>query len=184
MTAFCNPGYVNFNEQFKKSFSTSTNPPTPYSVEFDERIEAVPSSNSEYAEEKFQNLQDHNVNFERSSKVYVRKSEEPRTVGLQIDVSSSFYTERAYNRKSTSSIFLQNPKKIVHQVINEDQDDEKQEKNQENQENLKNNPKKITTEEDKYMSRFCIACNFDQPVRAKHCLACNKCVHKYDHHCT
>ena len=33
-------------------------------------------------------------------------------------------------------------------------------------------------------SRFCIVCNNDQPIRAKHCLVCEKCVHRYDHHCT
>ena len=38
--------------------------------------------------------------------------------------------------------------------------------------------------EDEFVARYCTVCNNDQPIRAKHCMACNKCVHRYDHHCT
>lgn len=37
---------------------------------------------------------------------------------------------------------------------------------------------------EEFMPRFCLACNVDQPVRAKHCRVCHKCVHRWDHHCT
>ena len=31
--------------------------------------------------------------------------------------------------------------------------------------------------------RRCGYCNIIQPLRAKHCEDCNRCVHRYDHHC-
>lgn len=31
--------------------------------------------------------------------------------------------------------------------------------------------------------RYCTVCNIEQPLRAKHCRSCNKCVSTYDHHC-
>lgn len=36
---------------------------------------------------------------------------------------------------------------------------------------------------DLYELRFCTVCNTDQPVRAKHCSECSRCVATYDHHC-
>jgi palmitoyltransferase len=35
-----------------------------------------------------------------------------------------------------------------------------------------------------FSSRFCLVCNVDQPVRARHCHSCKKCVYRWDHHCT
>ncbi|CAG9326035.1 unnamed protein product [Blepharisma stoltei] len=32
--------------------------------------------------------------------------------------------------------------------------------------------------------RYCTICQQDQPLRAKHCKYCNKCVYRSDHHCT
>jgi hypothetical protein len=34
-----------------------------------------------------------------------------------------------------------------------------------------------------YELRFCTVCNTDQPLRAKHCSDCRRCVATYDHHC-
>lgn len=31
--------------------------------------------------------------------------------------------------------------------------------------------------------RYCTLCNIDQPLRAKHCGVCKRCVARYDHHC-
>lgn len=31
--------------------------------------------------------------------------------------------------------------------------------------------------------RYCTVCNIEQPLRAKHCRICAKCVATYDHHC-
>lgn len=31
--------------------------------------------------------------------------------------------------------------------------------------------------------RYCTACNIEQPLRAKHCRICDKCISTYDHHC-
>ena len=31
--------------------------------------------------------------------------------------------------------------------------------------------------------RFCVACNVDQPIRAKHCRKCGFCLATHDHHC-
>ena len=31
--------------------------------------------------------------------------------------------------------------------------------------------------------RYCTVCNLEQPIRARHCKHCNKCVACYDHHC-
>ena len=31
--------------------------------------------------------------------------------------------------------------------------------------------------------RYCTLCNIDQPLRAKHCSICHRCVARYDHHC-
>ncbi|ETV94511.1 hypothetical protein H310_11820 [Aphanomyces invadans] len=36
---------------------------------------------------------------------------------------------------------------------------------------------------DATLRRFCHTCHVDQPPRAKHCNACNKCVAVFDHHC-
>lgn len=32
-------------------------------------------------------------------------------------------------------------------------------------------------------TRFCTICNFEQPIRAKHCRDCDRCVALHDHHC-
>ena len=31
--------------------------------------------------------------------------------------------------------------------------------------------------------RFCVICKMEQPLRAKHCKTCNRCVALHDHHC-
>lgn len=31
--------------------------------------------------------------------------------------------------------------------------------------------------------RYCTVCDVEQPLRAKHCKECNKCIAQYDHHC-
>ena len=31
--------------------------------------------------------------------------------------------------------------------------------------------------------RFCKVCNILQPYRTKHCHLCERCIHKFDHHC-
>jgi len=42
----------------------------------------------------------------------------------------------------------------------------------------------IESKEDEiYEPRYCTACNLEQPIRAKHCHTCNRCVNMYDHHC-
>lgn len=33
------------------------------------------------------------------------------------------------------------------------------------------------------MTRYCTACHIDQPIRAKHCSECKRCVATFDHHC-
>ena len=30
---------------------------------------------------------------------------------------------------------------------------------------------------------YCIKCDIYKPIRARHCSICNKCVHRFDHHC-
>jgi ribosomal protein L40E len=32
--------------------------------------------------------------------------------------------------------------------------------------------------------KFCVTCNMHRPLRASHCRECNRCVLKWDHHCT
>jgi len=32
--------------------------------------------------------------------------------------------------------------------------------------------------------RFCTVCHIDQPIRAKHCKVCDRCVETFDHHCS
>ena len=34
-----------------------------------------------------------------------------------------------------------------------------------------------------YETRYCTLCRIEQPVRAKHCKACKRCVSLHDHHC-
>ena len=34
-----------------------------------------------------------------------------------------------------------------------------------------------------YETRYCTLCRIEQPVRAKHCKACNRCLSLHDHHC-
>jgi len=31
--------------------------------------------------------------------------------------------------------------------------------------------------------KYCLPCNNEQPLRAKHCSFCKKCIPLYDHHC-
>lgn len=31
--------------------------------------------------------------------------------------------------------------------------------------------------------RYCTVCNLEQPIRARHCKHCERCVASYDHHC-
>ena len=31
--------------------------------------------------------------------------------------------------------------------------------------------------------RYCTKCGLEQPIRAKHCKDCERCVSQYDHHC-
>lgn len=68
---------------------------------------------------------------------------------------------------------------------NEEKNKENEEKNKENNKNPENpeeNPPK--PEEPSFIeTRFCTVCYLEQPLRAKHCRECGKCVALHDHHC-
>ena len=51
-------------------------------------------------------------------------------------------------------------------------------KNSDNNQSDSKNKEKLIPEK-----HFCEKCNIYQPTRTKHCDQCEKCVHKYDHHC-
>jgi hypothetical protein len=43
-------------------------------------------------------------------------------------------------------------------------------------------PSRLTTEI-VVETRYCVICNHEQPLRAKHCKDCGKCIFLHDHHC-
>jgi palmitoyltransferase len=78
--------------------------------------------------------------------------------------------------------------RIKHLSTENDEHDEKYEKNLEKKENSEKNKKKSETAEinDEPVlieTRFCTVCCLEQPLRAKHCRECGKCVALHDHHC-
>lgn len=82
---------------------------------------------------------------------------------------------------------------------NEEKNEENEEKIKENEEKIKENEEKLKengknspnpeekpqkTEEPYFIeTRFCTVCYLEQPLRAKHCRECGKCVALHDHHC-
>lgn len=54
--------------------------------------------------------------------------------------------------------------------------------------NFRSNPKRLSIDipdgQDMYVEkRYCTICHIEQPLRAKHCIECNRCCVTYDHHC-
>ncbi|EAL69465.1 hypothetical protein DDB_G0276017 [Dictyostelium discoideum AX4] len=71
--------------------------------------------------------------------------------------------------------------------ISNDDDDNNNENNNDNVNNRNNNNSNGEKEDndiDKLKNHyFCKKCLVDIPLRTKHCVKCNRCVLKYDHHC-
>lgn len=161
VAAYRNPGYVNSEIIIKKTYSQSPNPSTPYTIDIEDRNEALPSSNSEISEEKMQFSLDAS-----EAKASLRRSEQPRT---RIRNFSPFLTEMSEQKPINSLFVTISPMKSS--VWSEGE-------------------KKVASVtgandgEAGFMPRYCTICNMEQPVRAKHCTICKKCVHRYDHHCT
>lgn len=49
--------------------------------------------------------------------------------------------------------------------------------------NSNNNNKEKKSNKNKVKARYCGFCAIKQPLRAKHCEQCKRCVRKFDHHC-
>mmetsp|Transcript_24360 Transcript_24360/g.24085 ORF Transcript_24360/g.24085 Transcript_24360/m.24085 type:complete len:166 (+) Transcript_24360:217-714(+) len=54
----------------------------------------------------------------------------------------------------------------------------------ENQEIVEDQENEIISQESAVIeTRYCMICKLDQPIRAKHCKECGKCIALHDHHC-
>lgn len=79
--------------------------------------------------------------------------------------------------------------RIKHLSTENDENDEKFEKSEKNSKNHTKQPQSSISTPDKIEepafieTRFCTVCYIEQPLRAKHCRECGKCVALHDHHC-
>jgi hypothetical protein len=186
LSAYSSPGYILLAHELKRSFPTSA-PPTPVFLHLEplDRIDAVASCNSECAEESFKQLQDaekrpRKTHEDRSSML----SEENlsletarRPVSLSLRVAEKSETQGIV---SSYGKILAVPKRFMLEGGRKKRNSLPSffELEKEKDENKKENESACS------LPRFCLVCNVDQPLRARHCNACIRCVHKYDHHCT
>lgn len=54
---------------------------------------------------------------------------------------------------------------------------------QKNNDNNKETPQEILNNNEEDPFKFCEICKIEKFLRMKHCDKCEKCVHKFDHHC-
>lgn len=164
----------------KKSFSSTTNPPTPYVVELEERVEAIASSNSEGPEDFIKSSEEvsvRQISPKSSDEAQESRKSEPSLKGIYT-LQTLMANDQNYPSKSTL-IIPPLPKKQRSPLPKFERHSCPRPHHIESEE-------KIISEGEKpfFLPRYCMSCCLEQPVRAKHCNICKKCIHRYDHHCS
>ncbi|OMJ71578.1 hypothetical protein SteCoe_30171 [Stentor coeruleus] len=178
--AYRSPGYVISKDTIKKSFSSTANPQTPYIIELEERVEAIASSNSEDPEYFIKSSEEASVR-----QISLKSSDEAQESHKSDPPSKSLFslqtlTPNDQNIPSKSSSTIQPLSKKPKSSLS------KFERHSCPRSHNIESEEKIIIEGEKpyFLPRYCMSCCLEQPVRAKHCKICKKCVHRYDHHCS
>ena len=169
--AYSDPGFVHPKPLIKQATSSTLKVPSPRIESNSDRVEALESGNSESHDERFRNLSDsshnpHSLKLEDLPSKESPNSDRARSSeSFKFSLSSSLSPNKQVMKIERISL----PRPEISKAEEEDVVIRVSSNSEESQD---------------FPPRFCLVCNLDQPVRARHCTSCKKCVFKWDHHCT
>lgn len=168
---YSDPGYIQAKPLSKQVTSSTLKVQSPRLDSNHDRVEALESGNSESHDERFRNLSDssnntHSLKLEDSAYKESPNSDRARS-------SENFKFSLASNLSPNKKIVKIERISLPRPEISKGEEEEIVIRINSNSEDSQDFP-----------PRFCLVCNVDQPVRARHCGSCKKCVYKWDHHCT